>query len=263
MKNIFYTLTLAATALTVSCSSDTAEAGGGTAEWGELRIAVATSPQVEAQTRATVELPAATIPDGDAFALRITGTFNDDMGNPQPYDQSWSSVGAFDSPKMRRGDYTAAISYGDPEAEGTKAACFAGTADFAILARRTVTTTITASLRNAAFRLTMGEWFRKYYTEALITIRTESGHSFVFTPTTQDIVFVKPGTKLFMQGTAVKAQTGVQVEFPEHEIGTTAACTLHTVAVDASEAGSGKLTIDLDDTFTEIAEQVIELNPEA
>lgn len=263
MKHILYTLTFAAAVLTVACSSDTTETGGGTAEWGELRIAVAASPQVESQTRATVELPAAVIPDGDAFALRITGTYNDDMGNPQPYDQSWATVGAFDAPKMRRGDYTAAITYGDPEAEGTKAACFAGTADFTILARRTVTASIAATLRNAAFRLTMGEWFKKYYTDALLTIRTESGNSFVFSPSTQDVIFVKPGTRLFMQGTAVKAQTGVQVEFPEHEIGTTVACTLHTVAVDASEAGSGKLVIDLDDTFTEIGEQVIELNPEA
>ncbi len=264
MKKILYALMIAAAALHAGCSSDKEPLGGGTDETGGVRLTVAATAEVASETRAgTVELPAASIPDADDFALRITGSYYDDMGVLQPYDRSWASAGVFDSPKMVRGDYTATASYGDMESEGAGAACFSGTQDFKILARKTVSATITASLQNAAFKVTFGEWFAKYYTNAKITVRTESDHSFTCTPANTSLVFVKPATKLYLKGTAVKAQNGTEVEFPEAEIGTTAARTLHTIRVDALQAGGGKLVVDLDDTFTEFEEQVIELNPEA
>lgn len=264
MRKYFYALMTAAAALAVGCSSDKESLGGGTADAGDVRLTVAPTADVASETRAgTIQLPAASVPDADAFSLRITGSYSDDMGVSQSYDRTWTTVGIFDSPKMVRGDYTATVSFGDMETEGTGAACFAGTQDFKILARKTVSATITASLQNAAFKITFGEWFSKYYTQAKITVRTESDHSFTFTPANTSLVFVKPGTKLYLKGTAVKAQNGTEVEFPEAEIGTTAARTLHTIVVDASEAGGGKLVVDLDDTFTELEEQVIELNPEA
>lgn len=264
MKKILYALTIAAAALAGGCSSDKEPIGEGNSDTGEVRITVAASAEVAVETRAgTINLPAASIPDGDRFALRITGTYHDDMGQEQLYDRSWATVGAFDSPKMVRGDYTAAVTYGDMEMEGVNAACFSGTQDFSIFARKTVSATITASLQNAAFQVDFGEWFKKYYNNVIITIRTESDHSFTFTPANTSVVFVKPAAKLFLKGSAVKTQNGVAVEFPETEIGTTAARTLHTVTVDASQAGGGKLLVDLDDNFIELEETVIELNPEA
>lgn len=263
MKKFLYTLTIAAAALSVGCSSDKEPIGEGTVETGNVHLTVAASAEVATETRAgTVELPAASIPDADNFSLRITGTYSDDMGIQQSYDRTWPTVGAFDSPKMVRGDYTATVVYGDMETEGAGAACFSGTQDFKILARKTVTAEITASLQNAAFKVAFGEWFAKYYTNAMITIRTESDNSFTFTPVNTSFIFVKPATKLYLKGTARKAQNGVEVEFPEAVIGTTTARTLHTIQVDAMQAGGGKLVVDLDDTFTELEEQVIELNPE-
>lgn len=264
MRTYIYALTIAAASCAAGCSSDKEPLGGGTADTGTVRLTVAASAEVASETRAeTVELPAASVPDADDFSLRITGSYYDDAGTMHSYDRTWPTVGAFDAPKMVHGDYTASISFGDMQNEGTDAACFAGTQDFTILARRTVEAAITASLQNAAFRLAFGEWFSRYYTQAKITVRTESDHSFTFTQANTSLVFVKPATKLFLKGTAVKAQNGAEVEFPEAEIGTTKARTLHTIRVDASEAGGGKLVIDLDDTFTELEEQVIELNPEA
>ncbi|MEG1405042.1 MAG: DUF4493 domain-containing protein [Alistipes sp.] len=262
MKKILYAMLISAAVLATSCSSDNEEIATGDG-FGNVQFTVAASGEVDAVTRAQVELPTTAIPNSDLFALHITGTYNDDMGNPQNYDRTWATVGVFDSPKMRSGNYTAAITYGTRTAEGENAACFSGTQNFTIFARRTVTANITATLQNAAFKVVFTDWFKKYYTNAQITLRTTSGSTFTFSPSSTSVIFVKPGTDLFLKGTATKSQTGTAVEFPEVKIGTTVARTLHTITVDASKAGGGALVIDLNDTFTEVPEKVIELNPAA
>ena len=163
MRTYIYALTIAAASCAAGCSSDKEPLGGGTADTGTVRLTVAASAEVASETRAeTVELPAASVPDADDFSLRITGSYYDDAGTMHSYDRTWPTVGAFDAPKMVHGDYTASVSFGDMQNEGTDAACFAGTQDFTILARRTVEAAITASLQNAAFRLAFGEWFSRY-----------------------------------------------------------------------------------------------------
>ncbi|MEG1612096.1 MAG: DUF4493 domain-containing protein [Alistipes sp.] len=255
MKKILYAILISAAVLATSCSTEPDEVAE-TDGKGTVQLTVTTSTAVDAVTRAQVQLPATVIPNGDDFALRITAT-------EPTYDQSWTSLRVFDSPRMQRGNYTAAISYGNMDIEGVNAACFSGSQAFTILSRRTITTDISASLQNAAFKVLFSEWFTNYYTQAQITIRTASGNQFTFTPTTESILFVKPGTELFLKGTANKSQTGTAVEFPEKSIGTTTARTLHTITVNASEAGGGTLNITLDESFTSIPEQEIELNDDA
>ncbi len=53
--------------------------------------------------------------------------------------------------------------------------------------------------------------------------------------------------------------------FPEHTIGTAAASALHTITVDASQAGGGVLILSLgtEEDMIEVAPVEIELNPEA
>ena len=77
---------------------------------------------------------------------------------------------------MPSGDYTATISYGDPQQEGSTAFCYQGALDFTILARKTIQKTITASLTNSVISLECGEWFKKYYSEAQFTVQTEAGN---------------------------------------------------------------------------------------
>ena len=156
---------------------------------------------------------------------------------------------------MPQGNYTATANYGDMEQEGEKAAAFGGTTDFRIMARRTITASVATPLRNSALKVAFGEWFTTYYANPVITIRTESNHTFSFTPAASHLIFVKPGTRLYLSGRAEKAQTGTEVEFAETEIGTTAPCTLHTVTLTASEAGSGRPVIRFDETFTETEER--------
>ena len=96
---------------------------------------------------------------------------------------------------MPSGDYTATISYGDPQQEGSTAFCYQGALDFTILARKTIQKTITASLTNSVISLECGEWFKKYYSEAQFTVQTEAGNNFSFTHSSSADapIFVKPG----------------------------------------------------------------------
>lgn len=262
MKHIFHLFVAAAGALALAaCDTGTAESAGESG-CGSLRLDIATVTAVDAQTRATVELPAAVIPNGNHFSLCITGSYTDDLGATQIYDREWPQFGDYDSPLMPQGNYTATANYGDMEQEGEKAAAFGGTTDFRIMARRTITASVATPLRNSALKVAFGEWFTTYYANPVITIRTESNHTFSFTPAASHLIFVKPGTRLYLSGRAEKAQTGTEVEFAETEIGTTAPCTLHTVTLTASEAGSGRPVIRFDETFTETEEKIIELNPE-
>lgn len=274
MKRILHRLLPAALLLAAaSCSSGPDPVGpddnGIDTERGNVRIAASpaatVSTAVQTRTGETTELPASVLPAGEAFALRITDARPDTGEDEESYDRSWERIADFDSPQMPRGDYVARIVYGDSLAEGPGAACFAGSQEFTILARRTVSTTVAASLRNAAVRIVFGEWFVRYYSEAELTLRTEAGATFRFTPDddADALLFVRAGSKLYLGGKAVKAQNDAEVEFAETEIGTTAARTLHTVQVEAAQAGGSGLEIELDDTFARIDEEIVELNPDA
>ncbi len=264
MNKILTLLTLAATALTTGCNTASDPVAQTDDLRGSVRITAQVSSDVTTRTRAeTANLPAEVIPDPYTFPLHITGTYTDDAGQEQSYDQSWETVNGYDSPLMIRGNYTASVTSGDGSQEGPDAAWFAGTADFTILSRQTITTDITVTLQNAAVQLAFDDWFTQYYSEATFTLRTESDNRFTSTLTQQPLVFIKPATKLYLSGSAVKSQNGATVEFPETEIGTTVARSLHTVRVQASQVGSSGLSIQLDDTFTELEETAVELNPEA
>ncbi len=254
------------------CSSDPAPVGpDNTADGtptGNVRIAAspaaAVSATVRTRTGETVELPDSLLPAGGEFALRITGIASGAEEEGTLYDRSWERLADFDSPQMPRGDYEALVLFGDSLAEGSGAACFAGRERFTILARRTQTVNVAATLRNAAVHLRFGEWFTRYYAEAEMTLRTETGATFRFTPGSdaEKLIFVRAETKLYLGGRAVKAQNGAEVLFAETGIGTTAARTLHTIEVEAAGAGGSGLVIELDDTFARIDGETIELNPD-
>lgn len=93
MKHIFHLFVAAAGALALAaCDTGTAEPAGESG-CGTLRLDIATVTAVDAQTRATVELPADVIPNGNHFSLRITGSYTDDLGATQIYDREWPQFG--------------------------------------------------------------------------------------------------------------------------------------------------------------------------
>lgn len=234
-----------------------------TAGEGSVEFQATTSYEVESQTtRAQISLPANCKPANSNFKLVVKGK---EGTATEEYLAEYTTIGEYTAPFMPGGEYTATISYGDPEQEGGTAFCYQGALDFTILARKTIQKTITASLTNSAISLECGEWFKKYYSEAQFVVQTEAGNNFSFTEASLagTPIFVKPGTKLLLKGTAVKAQNGVKVEFPQQQIGVTTARTWHKIRIDASQAGQGSISIRLDDTLTEVPPQEVELNPEA
>lgn len=221
-----------------------------------LPCAVAT---VESQTRATAELPLEYLPTSDDFRLVIQGKAESGTAG---YLMEWEQFRDYDMPQIPGGYYTATISFGDPRLEGVSACCFEGSLDFKIFSGQIVQHTVTAALSNSAISHERSEWFDKYYTQVSFVVRTEAGNEFEFaTPRTHSApIFVRPGSRLWLRGEAVKAQNGVKVTFPEKEIGTTTARTWHRIRIDASQAGEGSFTIRLDDTLTPVTPQEIDLS---
>ncbi|HJA98481.1 MAG TPA: DUF4493 domain-containing protein [Candidatus Alistipes avicola] len=249
-------LPMAMLILSIGCSKEentTTETGFGTVEF-------APTISLMIETRATTNLPETVIPDAGDFWLLLKGKPGTET---ESFSAEYEKFHTYDKPYMASGDYTATIRYGDPSQEGVTAYCYEGTQEFTVLARQTIQQNITASLVNSVISLSCSEMFNKYYTDAEFIVRTESGNEFKFANASSAMIFVKAESKLFLSGTATKSQNGVEVQFPEHEIGSTVARTWHKIEVDASQVGQGSIDIRLDDTLTPIELEEIEINPEA
>ena len=179
------------------------------------------------QTRA---LPEGTVPESSGLHLKITG--------PDGYSAEYGTVAEYGSPSMKAGAYTAVFSSGDPEKEGPDAAYFEKVHEFTVIARKTSTENVSVALANSVFSVVVSKWFSDYYPEYDILIETESGY----------------------QAALSAADNG---PFPRTEIAVTMPCTWQTLRIDASDAASGTIEIELDDTAVEIREISIELNPDA
>lgn len=265
MKKLFSAILLAGILAATGCSENPAEEQQGP---GQVVFAVEASGSVSAtepQNRAAGQrpLPAAYVPDAEDFALTVTTAGGD-------FVSSYENLSSYDQPLWEKGDYHVKFTYGDPTKEGPATYYFEASTPFTVIARKTVTISLSAALTNSAVSLATTTWFDNYYTSASLTLRTESGYKSAYTinkeqghfaPGTVPF-FAKPGSKLYLSGSAVKTN-GVKVNFPETEIGTTAARTWHSVAVDATPASQLSIVVSLDDQPGEIIPEAIELNPEA
>lgn len=285
MKSTWMLPLLAVALMTAACSSDHApelpESGQGTVTI--VCDAVGEIGQKEARAASGYELPAAVIPQAEEFALTLTGSYTEKVDAETTadgtYSKSWATLADYntEAPELEAGiydvslghyanTYQAAVSYGDPEAEGEGKAYFEGkSTEFHLYANDKVTATVTARLANSCFSLYAEQYLLSYYSNVELTIHT-ADNDFTFTPTNtaeSALIFVKPGQTLSISGKAVK-QTGVEVTFPKTEIGTgnLAAETHYAVRVDHTTAGSGALMISFDGTFTEVPAVYAELNPD-
>lgn len=207
------------------------------------------------------ELPDEVIPASEDFSLKLSS----ESGIVGEY----ASMAEYDQPMLQAGDYTATVLYGDPEAEGPDAACFDGSKTFTVVARKTISETIAASLSNSAFSVKFSEWFNNYYESFELKIETETGYQLPLTGSVEEKpsaetepVFTKAGTNLYISGSAVKTN-GFEVMFPRTLIGTTKERTWSTVNIKADEVSQLGLEIVLDDTPVSVNEVAVELNPDA
>lgn len=254
-----FTVAVAAAMLACGCSRGTQAVPEGE-DRGRAAFACDVSASVGVTRAETKLLPAEHVPAVEALKLEISDS--------EGIVASYPTMAEYDQPLLKEGAYTASFSYGDPEEEGAGKGSFEGQRQFTIVARKTITEDVTVSLVNSVFTLKFSEWFRNYYEEYSINLRTESGFQAGFIgsasmPLVETVpIFVKPGTKLFFGGTATKTN-GAEVTFPETEIGVTAPCTWHTVNIDAGQVGHVGIVVSLDDTPTAIEEIPVELNPDA
>lgn len=254
-------LILGAALLTLaSCSERQATEAGE----GSVNFRPEVALQIEDRTRATVTLPEDFIPaDGDFSLVVESKGLVEIEGEMKTYRAEYTKFSGYDNPQMPAGDYKATIHYGNAEAEGPAAYCYDGTVDFTIVARKTIETSIPATLTNSIISLQLGEWFGNYYEDAEFVVRTESGNEFTFDETTTAPVFIKPGTEFYLSGKATKIRNGAQIEFTEKLAGTSAARTWHKIAVELKEVGGVHfMEIRLDDTLEPIWSEEVELNPE-
>lgn len=281
MKRIWMIPMLALALVCAGCSSeDGVPAPNGS---GKLQLTSNISSAVsEVVARADQsELPTELVPDADALTLTITGSYTDKGKDPVNFNKTWATVADFntENPDFEAGYYDAAassyqnsykatLSYGDPSLEGEGKAAFAGASDDFVIYAGSQPTRVAASVKlaNSCFTFAVTEWMLNYYTDLQFTIHTAE-NSFTFEPTTtaaSTLIFVKAGQSLRFSGSAVKAQNGVEVLFPETTLGSTATVAQHKYAieVDHGTAGAGALKISFNDTFTEVAEQEVELNPD-
>lgn len=254
-------LLIATLFLSVGCADNT-PAGNEAMGTGDVAFDCTLSTTVGVPTTAaeTKKLPDDCLPEVENFSLKLT--------NADGLVASYELMSDYDQPMLPAGDYNAEFAYGDPEVEGGDKGCFEGTRSFSIVARKTITSNVTVSLVNSLYSLNCSEWFKKYYTQYEIIIRTESGLSTSYVGSSSiplietAPLFVKPGTKLYLSGTATKTN-GTEVAFAETMIGTTVAKTWHTIVLDADQIGQAGIVVSLDDTPTAIREIPVELNPDA
>lgn len=280
-----YTLSLAMLTM-VGCSSDE---GLSIPESGTGKVTIVCDTagevgQVEARATTGYALPSELLPSADAFTLALTGTYTDKVDATTTaectYAKSWATIADYntEAPALEAGvydaaqghyanSYEAAVTYGDPTAEGEGKPYFeGGSAAFILYAGGNVEVPVTAHLANSCFSLYAEQYLLSYYAGGIeLTIHT-ADNDFTFTPTTtaeSALIFVKPNQQLSISGKAVK-QNGTEVTFPKTAIGTgvIAAETHYAIRVDHETAGSGALMISFDGSFTEVPEVTAELNPD-
>ncbi len=191
--------------------------------------------------------------------------------NLEDYPAEWTTVDEYNTQAsdnlLSAGDYTATVSYGNPEEEGVNKPYYYGSADFTVVAGEQVSVTVEASIANSMALIKTTSAFEEYFHDAEFTLTTGSGTTFTCKPAEAEMqnVFVQAGTTLTVNGTAfTQKQTdgdnGVQVTFSEQTLETTKARTRHTFVFDAQNTGSATVTITLDEETEVISTVEVELN---
>lgn len=235
--------------------------GDATSGYGRLGIGCGTD--------STLDVRSAAAPDGAEFALRLTG---------DGFDGEWETVAEYnaEAPLLKAGCYTAAVTWGDPEAEGPGVPFYRGERTVEVRELETRTETVTAQIANAQAVVTATEQFLRYFHDAQFRLVTGSGNAFDFAPRTAEAgeaVFVRAGTSLTVSGTArQQSQTGADegplVTFSPERIAdltldAARARTLHTFLFDAPDAGSATLVVSLGDGEYEVVPLDVEINDDA
>lgn len=257
MKRHLIYLFASAALFAAGCTAEPAEKG-----FGRLSVVCSADDRIEIrpQSRTTGLIEA------DEFVLNIKGG--------ESYDKSWETVAAFrtEDPLIKEGEYTASVTYGDPEVEGAGKPCYFGEKEFTIVARQTSEVEIVARIANAQAVIRATDQFMAYFNDIRLSLTTGSGNEFAYNLDAGNYVeipvFVKAATSLTVGGKARRQSQngtaqGVEVTFDDQTFPSTAAATRYTFKFDARDAGSATLSIFLDEEFLEERTLSFELNDDA
>ena len=253
MKKFFAIASLFA--LTLSACAEK-EAQGEQQGKGRVDISLVTSAEV-VDTRANISC---TEPAAEDFALTIEGVGGD-------YRAEYATLAEFHADSyLRYGSYKATVVAGDITDEGYDKATFAGSAEFAVEARKHTDVEVTATIANALVKVETTESFKNYFEGYELMLTTAAGNEFDVTAQSE-LLFIAPA-EFTVSGSALKqsaqsGKEGVTVALPEFKQSEVAAQTLYTVKMDVEEAGRATLTITLNETLVESIDIEQELNDNA
>ncbi len=267
---------LLAAALFSACSIN--EALDITEGEGRMDFSVQVNSEVESAstTRAesdTYTISADLVPTTSELKLEIyeKNSYSDSEITYELYKE-YASVDDYDTPAMPAGNYTAVVTNGgDINEESETNAVFADSVDFVINSVEEVgSTTLTATLQNSIIKLEVTDDFNNYFAGgATLKLTTDAGSELELNfPLDADevekILFVTPGTKLYLEGSAVKQDPGTgtapTVTFTKNQVGTAVQGAMNSVLVDASETGGATITITINDTITTVSTTTVDVN---
>ena len=156
------------------------------------------------------------------------------------------------------GNYTVTATYGDVTQEGFDLPCLKGVQQFTVSGGSTNEVEINATLQNALIKVLCTDMFKKYYTSYSFTIKTGNGSTISFPSTETRAAFVDAYT-ISVEGNLTN-QGGKAQSFTKSYSTSLSPATCYTLKFDASNIGSGTITITFDDHVDDVEPGMIELN---
>lgn len=205
---------------------------------GSFSISLKEGEVADIVTRSSVS-DYATIPSDGDFTLTLNNGKTD----------VWSGLLSDWDPetKLKAGNYTADVTFGDPEDEGYSKPYFAGSAEFMIFGGQNTDVVIPVTLGNCVVRIECTDAFRKYYPVSSFKVATGAGNEFDYTGGGLFIDAYK-----FTVSGKVTSQGGSSYDLAEKTWNVKAA-TCYTVKYDVVNAGGVTVTITFSDELETVS----------
>lgn len=158
--------------------------------------------------------------------------------------------------KIFTGKYNVAASYGTKGEEGYGKAYIAGDADFTVNSASKTVVDLKVSLQNAILKLECTPSFKNYFSQCEFTLQTGSGAEFNMEE--NNPVFVE-AFRFTLSG-RMKNPQGIDAEFQKEYSSQILPGKCYTILLDASNVGSGSISVSFNNEVDTVDLGNIELN---
>lgn len=252
-KNLMYGLVSAALVLSgaTACSDDNDQPG---LQAGSIKLLVDLDLHaLNASDGANSRADGSDIENPEITAADLQLTLTPRSGGQT---RTWASVNDFKTDEaFPVGDYTLAVSYGNPDDEGFGKPYYYGDADFRIRENETTPVAVTAALANSMVKIETTEAFQGYFSDASFTLHSEAGDFISYPVDTDESAYLKPGEVSVVANVTKPNGVGGSLEAAKF---TAKPRYSYTVTVDIN-GGAGDATLVI--TYTEnTTEEVVEID---